>query len=137
VGPEEYSVAVLADRGYDVTTSHAECCGMAGSLGYKEQYYDLSMDVGEYLEGRLRAADADHVVASGTRTDRIGDLLGAQPRHRSNCSPRRSAGPRSPRADGPGLPVGNWPAPVWLSPTPTFKSSRSTVRGHPEGKDER
>ena len=79
---EEHTVAVLTECGYDVTTSDAECCGMAGSFGYKTQYYDLSMDVGESLAEQLRAADADHVVASGTScSDQIGDFLGTAPPH--------------------------------------------------------
>ena len=79
---EAHTVAVLDECGYDVTTSDVECCGMAGSFGYKTQYYDLSMDVGENLAGQLRDADADHVVASGTScTDQIGDLLGVEPPH--------------------------------------------------------
>jgi Uncharacterized conserved protein containing a ferredoxin-like domain len=76
MGLAEYTLAVLDECGYEVTTSDVECCGMAGSFGYKKQYYDLAMDVGETLERQLRAADADHVVASGTScTDQIGDLL--------------------------------------------------------------
>ncbi|QZX99985.1 LUD domain-containing protein [Halobaculum rubrum] len=79
---EAHTVAVFEECGYDVTTSDVECCGMAGSFGYKTQYYDLSMDVGEPLAGQLRDADADHVVASGTScTDQIGDLLGVEPPH--------------------------------------------------------
>ena len=82
MGLAEYSIAVLDACGYDVTTSDVECCGMAGSFGYKRQYYDLSMDVGENLGDQLRTADADRVVASGTScTDQIGDLLGADPLH--------------------------------------------------------
>jgi Fe-S oxidoreductase len=55
---------------------------MAGSFGYKSQYYDLSVDVGETMADQLRAADADHVVASGTScTDQIDDLLDDEPRH--------------------------------------------------------
>jgi len=78
----EYSVAVLAECGYEVTTTDVECCGMAGSFGYKEQYYELSMDVGANLASQLREIDADHVVASGTScTDQIGDLLGEEPLH--------------------------------------------------------
>jgi L-lactate utilization protein LutB len=82
LGLEPYSVEVLERCGYDVVTSDVECCGMAGSFGYKSQYYDLSMDVGRELGSQLRGADADHVVASGTScTDQIGDLLGEEPRH--------------------------------------------------------
>ena len=82
MGLEEYSLAVLEKCGYEVTTSDAECCGMAGSFGYKEQYYELSMDVGSNLESQLREADCDGVIASGTScTDQIGDLLGEEPGH--------------------------------------------------------
>ena len=82
MGLEEYSVAVLDACGYDVTTSDVECCGMAGSFGYKDQYYELAMDVGSNLETQLRDADCDHVIASGTScTDQIGDLLGEEPSH--------------------------------------------------------
>ena len=79
---EEHTLAVLTELGYDVTTSDAECCGMAGSFGYKEQYYELAMDVGENLGEQLEEADADHVLASGTScTEQIDDLLGDEPLH--------------------------------------------------------
>ena len=82
MGLEPYSIEVLETCGYDVTTSDVECCGMAGSFGYKSQYYELSMDVGSNLEAQLRDASTDHVVASGTScTDQIGDLLGEEPSH--------------------------------------------------------
>jgi iron-sulfur cluster protein len=82
MGLAEHTVAVLEARGFDVTTSDVECCGMAGSFGYKQQYYDLAVDVGETLTDWIDAADADHVVASGTScTDQIDDLLGDRPRH--------------------------------------------------------
>ena len=82
MGLESYSLAVMEQCGYDVTTSDVECCGMAGSFGYKQQYYELAMDVGSNLETQLRAAACDHVVASGTScTDQIGDLLGEEPMH--------------------------------------------------------
>jgi Fe-S oxidoreductase len=66
----------LEKCGYDVATSDAECCGMAGSFGYKEQYYELSMDVGERLREQLEAVDSDYTVASGTScTEQIEDML--------------------------------------------------------------
>jgi L-lactate utilization protein LutB len=64
LGLETYTTAVLEELGYAVRTSDAECCGMAGSFGYKREYYELSMDVGSDL--REEFADADRVVASGT-----------------------------------------------------------------------
>ena len=82
MGLEEYTLAVLEECGYEVTTSDVECCGMASSFGYKQQYYDLAVDVGSNLADQLRAADGDHVAASGTScTDQIGDLLAEDPLH--------------------------------------------------------
>jgi iron-sulfur cluster protein len=68
LGLEAHTVAVLSDLGYDVLTSETECCGMAGSFGYKREYYELSMDVGGELESQFRAEDTRDrtVVASGT-----------------------------------------------------------------------
>jgi len=64
LGLETYTTAVLEELGYEVRTSNAECCGMAGSFGYKREYYELSVDVGSDL--REEFADASRVVASGT-----------------------------------------------------------------------
>ncbi|MBZ6493899.1 LUD domain-containing protein [Natrinema longum] len=71
---EAQTVAVLERCGYAPVTSDAECCGMAGSFGYKREYYELSMDVGERLAGQLEGADT--VVASGTSCgDQLETLL--------------------------------------------------------------
>lgn len=64
LGLEDYTTAVLEDLGYDVVTSDAECCGMAGSFGYKREYYELSLDVGSDLLAEFEGED--RVVASGT-----------------------------------------------------------------------
>lgn len=68
LGLEAHTVAVLEELGYDVLTSETECCGMAGSFGYKREYYELSMDVGSELESQFQSDDARDrtVVASGT-----------------------------------------------------------------------
>ena len=61
--------ALLRSAGFDVATSRVECCGMAGSFGYKKEYYDLSMAVGEDLFAQVREAERDGprtLVASGT-----------------------------------------------------------------------
>jgi len=34
-------IALLEQLDYDVSTTDAECCGMAGSFGYKSEYYEL------------------------------------------------------------------------------------------------
>ncbi|SEW31145.1 LUD domain-containing protein [Natrinema salifodinae] len=84
LGLEAHTVAVLEARGYDVVTSDVECCGMAGSFGYKSDYYELSMDVGDRLRDQLRAdgVRGRPVVASGTSClEQIDALLERQPRH--------------------------------------------------------
>ncbi|MFW5934298.1 MAG: LUD domain-containing protein [Halolamina sp.] len=81
---EPYTVAVLEDCGFDVTTSEVECCGMAGSFGYKSEYYELSVDVGETLAEQFRAdGNADRtVVASGTSClEQLDALLTRRPAH--------------------------------------------------------
>ena len=66
LGLEVYTEAVLRDRGFDVMTSSVECCGMAGSFGYKEEYYELAMDVGGDLKAEFSAHPDREIVASGT-----------------------------------------------------------------------
>jgi Fe-S oxidoreductase len=83
LGLEPQTVAVLERAGYDVVTSDVECCGMAGSFGYKSEYYDLSMDVGERLREQEGFGGSDRtVVASGTSClDQLADLLQRPTRH--------------------------------------------------------
>jgi Fe-S oxidoreductase len=84
LGLESYTVSLLERLGYDVETSAVECCGMAGSFGYKTEYYELSVDVGDRLADQF-AADgvADRrVVASGTSClDQLDSLLDRTPSH--------------------------------------------------------
>jgi len=77
LGLEAPTVSVLRTLGYDVRTTDVECCGMAGSFGYKTEYYELSMKVGQELGEQL--ASEDHaertIVASGTSCqEQIGAL---------------------------------------------------------------
>jgi iron-sulfur cluster protein len=84
LGLEAHTVAVLEDNGYDVLTSETECCGMAGSFGYKREYYELSMDVGSELEAQFRTEEARDrtVVASGTSClEQLDSLLERPSRH--------------------------------------------------------
>lgn len=60
---------LLRAAGFDVATSRVECCGMAGSFGYKKEYYELSMAVGDDLFAQVGEAERDGprtLVASGT-----------------------------------------------------------------------
>ncbi|AKU09841.1 LUD domain-containing protein [Haloferax gibbonsii] len=84
LGLEAHTVAVLERCGYDVNTSDVECCGMAGSFGYKSDYYELSMDVGEHLQSQFQTEETAHrlVAASGTSClEQIDALLRRKPRH--------------------------------------------------------
>jgi Fe-S oxidoreductase len=77
----EYATATFERLGYDVRVSDTECCGMAGSFGYKTDYYELSVDVGEPLVEQFGDTDRT-VVAPGTScTEQLDDLLAASPRH--------------------------------------------------------
>ena len=81
LGLEAHTVAVLERLGYDVATSDTECCGMAGSFGYKSEYYELSMDVGEPLREQF-GDDDRRVLASGTScTDQLDALLSRSASH--------------------------------------------------------
>ncbi|MFW6045521.1 MAG: LUD domain-containing protein [Natronomonas sp.] len=79
LGLEAHTVAVLEEVGYSVETTEVECCGMAGSFGYKSEYYELSMDVGAWLGETLPPGQ---VVASGTSCrDQLEVLTGEAPPH--------------------------------------------------------
>ncbi|NGM67765.1 LUD domain-containing protein [Natronolimnobius sp. AArcel1] len=84
LGLESYTTAVLENLEYDVLTSDVECCGMAGSFGYKSEYYELSMDVGDRLGTQFETPEAAGrtVVASGTSClEQLDSLLTRQPCH--------------------------------------------------------
>ncbi|GAB6862540.1 LUD domain-containing protein [Haloplanus litoreus] len=83
LGLEPYTESVLDRLDYDVLTSDVECCGMAGSFGYKTEFYELSMDVGETLAEQFGdVVDERAVVASGTSClEQLDSLLAPAPRH--------------------------------------------------------
>jgi Fe-S oxidoreductase len=50
---------------YKVKLIPSGCCGMAGSFGYEQEHYDLSMQVAELvLMPAVRSAPADAVIAA-------------------------------------------------------------------------
>jgi iron-sulfur cluster protein len=66
--------------GFGVNVSTVECCGMAGSFGYKKDYYDLSKNVGRDLIKQIVNSDSfdDNtiILASGISCrEQIGDEL--------------------------------------------------------------
>jgi iron-sulfur cluster protein len=69
IGSAPATEALLRAAGFDVATSRVECCGMAGSFGYKKEYYELSMAVGQDLFQQVAEAEADGprvLLAAGT-----------------------------------------------------------------------
>jgi iron-sulfur cluster protein len=70
IGCAQPTVVLLQEIGFDVATSNVECCGMAGSFGYKKDFYELSMAVGADLFGQVvqqdRNGGARQLIASGT-----------------------------------------------------------------------
>jgi iron-sulfur cluster protein len=69
IGSARQTEALLRAVGFDVVTSEVECCGMAGSFGYKKQFYEVSRTVGQDLLTQIRTADEKGaqrtLVASG------------------------------------------------------------------------
>ena len=70
IGSAAPTEALLREIGFDVLTSDVECCGMAGSFGYKKDFYDLSMAVGADLFAQIiqqeRSGGKRALIASGT-----------------------------------------------------------------------
>jgi Fe-S oxidoreductase len=63
-------LTLLRAIGFDIVTSTVECCGMAGSFGYKKDFYELSMAVGVDLFQQVAEAEKGGgplaLLASGT-----------------------------------------------------------------------
>ncbi|MFY0650779.1 MAG: FAD-binding protein [Cyclobacteriaceae bacterium] len=52
-------------QNYKVQMIPSGCCGMAGSFGYEEEHYDVSMKIGELvLFPTVREADEDTIIAA-------------------------------------------------------------------------
>jgi iron-sulfur cluster protein len=70
IGAAEPTEKLLREIGFDVWTSKVECCGMAGSFGYKTDYYDVSMAVGADLFNQIiqqeRSGGQRALIVSGT-----------------------------------------------------------------------
>jgi iron-sulfur cluster protein len=84
LGLDRYTTAIFEKLDADVVESDVECCGMAGSFGYKTEYYELSMDVGDRLREQFEHPKARDrlVVASGTScADQLDDLLTREATH--------------------------------------------------------
>lgn len=86
LGLAEPTLRLLRDIGFSVETSSVECCGMAGSFGYKTGYYEISASLGQQLANQIeKVVDGGMdtvVLASGTScTEQIHDFTHTKPIH--------------------------------------------------------
>jgi FAD/FMN-containing dehydrogenase/Fe-S oxidoreductase len=78
------TVAVLRWAGFEVSEVDSGCCGMAGSFGFEQEHYDLSVWLGNRrLAPAVQAAAADtEIVAPGMSCrQQIDHLAGRRARH--------------------------------------------------------
>ncbi len=80
------TIDLLRLVGYRVETSSVECCGMAGSFGYKEDYYGISASLGRQLSGQIANSMGDKpdviILAGGTSCiEQIHDFSHVKPKH--------------------------------------------------------
>lgn len=66
-GGMDDEVALLTDMGLEVDHPEGGCCGLAGSFGFEERHYGISMEIGELtvLPAVREAARTTAVVADG------------------------------------------------------------------------
>jgi len=48
--------------GVEVIVLDSECCGLAGTYGFKEENYDVSMKIGQHLFETIKASGADYAI---------------------------------------------------------------------------
>ena len=76
--------AALEATGAEVTVLDSGCCGMAGSFGYTEAHYDLSLAIGErrLFPAVRELAPRDALVAAGTSCrHQVRDAVGRDAEH--------------------------------------------------------
>ncbi|NQU31534.1 MAG: hypothetical protein HQ525_12785 [Anaerolineae bacterium] len=84
---QEATAALLRAFGYEVEIIPSGCCGMAGSFGYEEEHYALSMQVGELvlfpeIRRKMGADGTTSIVAPGTSCrEQIADGTGVAADH--------------------------------------------------------
>ena len=69
LGAHEATIQLLKNLNFRIYTSSVECCGMAGSFGYKKDFYDISMRVSEDLARQIEDTERGNknviILASG------------------------------------------------------------------------
>ncbi len=77
--------------GLEIAESHARCCGIAGTYGYKTEKYQIAMDVGEELFHFVREQGDACSTPPAIPKPAAGSLNMARP---AQPSPHRNAGGR-------------------------------------------
>jgi glycerol-3-phosphate dehydrogenase subunit C len=63
MGGVMYTIDVLKKiPGLDLRILHSECCGMSGTYGFKNEFYDISQKVGNELFDKIKKASPDLVI---------------------------------------------------------------------------
>jgi glycerol-3-phosphate dehydrogenase subunit C len=63
MGGVMYTIGVLKRiPGLDLRILHSECCGMSGTYGFKNEFYDVSQNVGNELFDKINKASPDFVI---------------------------------------------------------------------------
>ncbi|HQP49234.1 MAG TPA: anaerobic glycerol-3-phosphate dehydrogenase subunit GlpC [Spirochaetota bacterium] len=58
-----YTINVLKEiPGLDLVILHSECCGIAGTYGFKKEYYEISQSIGANLFRNIEKADVEVVI---------------------------------------------------------------------------
>jgi len=86
IGAEQATKKILKSIGFNVVYSQVECCGMAGSFGFKKEYYDVSMEAGKQLFKQIDESEEKNsqrtVLASGVScSEQIDDGMGRGVKH--------------------------------------------------------
>jgi Fe-S oxidoreductase len=86
IGAEQATKNILESIGFNVAYSDVECCGMAGSFGFKKEFYDVSMEAGKQLFKQINASENINtertVLASGVScSEQIDDGMGRGVKH--------------------------------------------------------
>ncbi len=64
MGGVPYTIEVLKKiPGLDLHILHSECCGIAGTYGFKKEYYNVSQKIGDELFGRIERVQPDYVIS--------------------------------------------------------------------------
>jgi len=70
IGAETATIEFFNKIGFTFDLSDVECCGMAGSFGYKKDFYEISKNIREVLVEQIKNSDLFNkkktILASGT-----------------------------------------------------------------------